>query len=91
MLDSKNSHPAPFSLPRPGAVARQLRVECVNLSLACAVLSDGSTVPITHGWRFDGSECELDDDELAAFVCGRPGVWFDCLMKDFRFDSARPH
>lgn len=60
----------------------ELYVQAVNLRERVALLSDGSTVPVTRMMDSDGDDTD-DIAECKGFVCGREGIWFFRMMADY--------
>jgi len=52
-----------------------LDVEAINVAERIALLSDGSSAPITNLFDADGEET-VDADEAVAFVAGAGAQWF---------------
>lgn len=56
--------------------------EAIKVFSRLALLSDGTTVPITN--LFDGDGDETDDpDEAVSFVAGDGDRWFTGLVSDY--------
>lgn len=62
-------------------------IEAVNFDGRIALLTDGTTVPVT---LIDGNGDETDEvDAAVAFVCGRGGVWFSDLVSNYGTPSVQ--
>jgi LDH2 family malate/lactate/ureidoglycolate dehydrogenase len=57
-------------------------IQALNIPQRLALLSDGSTVPITNLFDALGDET-TDPAEAVAFVCGRSGHWLCDLIANF--------
>jgi len=61
----------------------ELDITAINTTLGLAILSDNTSVPITHYIDNNGDECTRD--RAAAFVAGADDVgWFTALLSDYR-------
>lgn len=84
MPDTPDLDPRLIRFPRPSAVARELAVDAINISLRLALLTNGQVVPITDGLDRFGEDCDLGSGDLHAFVCGSDEVgWWNCMVSDW--------
>lgn len=65
----------------------ELDVEAVNLAGRIAVLTDGSSVPVTVMFDSWGDETQ-DAARCVTFVCGAGDLWFSCRRDDFERQVA---
>lgn len=86
MPDTFHPDPAVLGLPSASTISPELGIDAVNMTLALALLSDGTTVPIVRGEDRDGDECGLCDDGLYCFVCGSDWTgWWWRFAAEFNF------
>jgi hypothetical protein len=57
-------------------------VEAANWPARVAILTDGTTVPVTHLFDADGDETS-DTSEAVSFVAGEGDLWFSGLCADY--------
>ncbi len=59
-----------------------MTVDALKTFARLALLSDGSTVPVTNLYDADGNETD-DPNEAATFVAGEGDKWFSGAVSDF--------
>ncbi len=57
-------------------------IPAINWTQRFALLSDGSTVPVTNLFTIDGEETD-DPDEAFSFVAGSGDQWFSGRCDDY--------
>lgn len=65
-----------------------INVQAINLSRRLALISDGSTVPVTNLLDADGDEAAAPE-EAVGFVAGEGGTWFAGLLSDYEVAESQ--